>query len=571
MLNIFFPARYSFLLIFLIPSISFKTQAQSNSDTTSYIYEPANISVDFELSGKMDHQAWTKASPTVLNQQISPNDDQKAPVNALIKVLYSDKYLYVGFINEDPEPKQIRANITDRDGFLMSDDYVGIIMDTYNNNQNAYEFFVNPLGIQMDAMRSGNSENFSFDALWYSAASFTDNGYISVMKIPFKSIDFPDRDVQNWSIQFFRNYPRDNRYQLSWTDFRLDNSCLLCQNGVLVNMKNIQSSNTVELLPYSAATQNGSISDPLNPESGIDNGPIEPKIGGSSSYSPTSTSSVDVVINPDFSQVETDATQISVNETFALFYSEKHPFFVKEAEMFTTREDLFYSRTINYPLGAGKYTQKGDSYTFAFLSAYDRSTPFIVLGKEESSQIQTDIGSYSNILRSKYNIGDESHIGGLVTTRNYGEAYNYVGSLDWNVLLSKNYYLCGQAGYSTTRELNNSSLHDNQRTFGTTDYTAAFDGEQYAGFLLNTEFSREAKYYYFSFSYSSYSPTLQSHLGFINQTNQNRYRATQTLSYYPNNKLLAQGNLSLIGGGFVMILQMNYRSAIYLLNYIIVF
>lgn len=540
--------QFLFFLISIYIVFCLDISAQTPADTTDYIYTPLKISEDFELTGEMNYPAWAEAPPTLLKQQISPNDDQEAPVTAFIKVLYSENHLYVGFINEDPDPERIRANVTDRDDFLMSDDYVGIILDTYNNNQNAYEFFVNPLGIQMDAMRSGNSENFSFDALWYSAASLTDNGYISVIKIPFKSIKFPDRKVQNWSIQFFRNYPRGNRYQLSWTDFQLDNSCLLCQNGVLTNMENVKSSNTVELLPYGVATQSGSISDPADPESGLNNGPIEPKIGGSISYSPTSTSSINAVVNPDFSQVETDATQISVNETFALFYPEKRPFFVNEADMFTTREDLYYSRTINNPLAAGKYTQKGDNFTVAFLTAYDRSTPFIVPGKEESFQFQTDVESYNNILRGKYNIGDESHIGGLATTRNYGEGYNFVGSLDWDLLLTGNYYFRGQAGYSTTQELDDSSLHDDQRTLGTTGYTAAFDGENYGGSMLNAELVREAKYYNSSFSYASYSPTFQSHLGFINQTNQKKIRTVQSLSYYPNNELFTQGSLSMIGG-----------------------
>jgi len=547
MLSVFSFYRFICLVSFIsIISLS-ELSAQTLVDTTDYVYTPHKISGDFELTGEMDHPAWDEAPSTLLKQQISPNDDQEAPVTAIIKVLYSDKHLYVGFVNEDPDPERIRANITDRDDFLMSDDYVGIILDPYNNNQNAYEFFVNPLGIQMDAMRSGNSENISFDALWYSAASFTDTGYISVIKIPFKSINFPDRNVQNWSIQFFRNYPRNNRYQLSWTDFRLDNSCLLCQNGVLANMENVKSTNTVELLPYGVATQSGSISDPSIPESSIDNGPIKPKVGGSISYSPTSTSSINAVVNPDFSQVETDASQINVNETFALFYSEKRPFFVKDADMFTTREDLFYSRTINNPLTAGKYTHRGNNFTFAFLTAFDRSTPFIIPGKEESSQFQTNVESYNNILRGKYNIGNESHIGGLATTRNYGKGYNYVGTLDWNLLLSDKYFFRGQAGYSTTQELDDSTLHNNQRSFGNKGFTAAFDGEQYTGSMVSTEIAREAKYYNFSLDYKSYSPTFQTQTGFITQTNLQQVGVSQSLSYYPGTNVLSQGNLNIDG------------------------
>lgn len=520
--------------------------SQAPTDTTAYVYEPLEISEDFELTGEMDHPAWERASSTFILNQIQPNDEAAAPVQTEVKVLYSKQNLYVGFISEDPDPSRIRANITDRDDYF-GDDYTGIFLDPYNNNQNAYEFVVNPHGIQMDALRSGNSENFNYDALWYSAGSFTDTGYISVMKIPFKSINFPDRDVHDWSIQFIRNYPRDNRYQLSWSDVEIDDSCLICQNGVLANMQNIESSNTVELLPYGVTTQSGSMNNPSDPESGFDNGPLEPKFGGSISYSPTSTSSIDAVVNPDFSQVETDASQISVNETFALYFDEKRPFFVRDSNMFDTREDLYYSRTINNPLAAGKFTQKKDDLSIAFLTAYDRNAPFIVPGKERSSQVQSDREAYNNILRTKYNVGRESHVGGLLTTRNQGEGSNYVGSLDWNVLVSDNYYFRGQAAYSNTRELDDLDLYDDSRTFGNSSYTAAFDGEKYSGSLLNTEFSREAKYYNFSFGYSSYSPTFQTQPGFINETNRRRIEASQSISYYPDTDFLSQGSLNVNG------------------------
>ncbi len=538
--------RFLVLLIFVSLTLYLDGFAQSAPDSTVHVYEPLKITEDFDITGQMNHPAWDRAPSTYISHQIQPNDKKPAPVQTEVKVLYSKSHLYIGFLNSDPEPDLIRANVTDRDDYF-GDDYVGIFLDPFNNNQNAYEFFVNPLGIQMDAMRSGNSEDLNFDALWYSEASFTDDGYISVIKIPFKSINFPDREVQNWSIQFFRNYPRNNRYQLSWTNVSIDNSCLLCQSGLLANMEDVESSNTVELLPYGVATQSGSLNDSSDPESGFNNGPLEPKFGGSISYSPTSRSSIDVVVNPDFSQVETDAAQISVNETFALFYSEKRPFFVRDSDMFDTREDLYYSRTINNPLAAGKYTQKGDDFSIAFITAYDRNAPFIVPGKERSSQVQSEQEAYNNVLRTKYNMGQESHIGGLLTTRNQGDGYNYVGSVDWDLLLSDNYYFRGQVGYSRTQELNNTALYDAQRVFGNTSYDAAFDGEQYSGMLLSTEFSREAKYYNFSLEYSSYAPTFQTQVGFINETNRREIEGSQSLSYYPDTDILSQGSLSMSG------------------------
>ncbi|MDX1586777.1 MAG: sugar-binding protein, partial [Balneolaceae bacterium] len=388
-------------------------------ETGSAQFEARYIQNDFDISANLENPAWELAPSVFIEHQIEPNDEAAAQVQTEVKVLYTEDNLYIGFICEDPNPEAIRANISDRDNGFQ-DDFVGVFIDPFNNNQQAYELFVNPLGIQMDGMRSGNNEDMNFDMLWYSDGEITDSGYRAVMKIPFKSLNFPRQEVHNWSIQFLRNYPRNIRYQFAWTDVELSNPCLLCQNGMMTGIKGIQNSRTVELLPYAMSFQESAIRNVDDPRSGLDHGSLDGRIGGSIFYAPSSMTSVNAVINPDFSQVETDAAQISANETFALFFPEKRPFFLKEAELFGTEENLFYSRTINRPLAAGKFTRQTGNYSIAFLSAYDRNAPFIVPGKYGSSLVRSDVNAYNNILRGKYNLGSESFIGGLITTRNQG-------------------------------------------------------------------------------------------------------------------------------------------------------
>lgn len=540
-----FSGRIFLTTLFLI-SISFVvSQAQPEVNTLEQA-SPYAIGKDFDISAELSHPSWRQAEPVYLKHQIEPNDNIQARVETEVKMLYSDKNLYIAFISEDPNPRDIRANISDRDNGFQ-DDYVGIILDPFNNNQQAYELFINPLGIQMDGMRMGNSEDMNFDMLWYSDGKITDSGYQGVMKIPFKSLNFPDRDIHNWSIQFLRNYPRNNRYQFVWSKVNLDNSCLVCQNGELIGMKNIENSNTVEFLPYGMSYQSSTINDATDPNSGLDHGRIDGRLGGSIMYEPTSTTSLNAVFNPDFSQVETDADQIAANETFALHYSEKRPFFMKGSDLFTTDENLFYSRMINHPLAAGKVTHQSQNYSIAFLTAYDRDVAFIVPGKYGSSQVQSDLEAYNNVLRGKYNFGSESHIGGLLTTRNQQDGHNYVGSIDWNFLLTDNYYLSGQAAYANTQEIEDLALYDDPRTFGRGSYDAAFNGEQFGGTLLSTQFSRQAKFYDFSFGYSSYSPAFQTQNGFINQVDQRKFEASQSVTYYPDWDWLSNGTMSTNG------------------------
>lgn len=541
------PARISLffcLLLFTTPLLSL---AQQTDDPKTKTLQPTRITHNFDITGTLSHEVWDQAEPVYITHEVQPNDEARAPVQTKVRVLYSKKFLYVGFESTDPVPERIRASIADRDASFQ-DDFVGLFLDPFKNNQQAYEFFVNPFGVQMDGMRSGSNEDMNFDALWYSQGAITDSGYTVAMKIPFKSLNFPKQDVQDWSVQFLRNYPRNSRYQMAWTDVSIDNPCLMCQNGRLIGLEGLESSNTVELLPYAMSFQNSTIDDSQNPSSGLDHGPLNGRIGGSISYAPTSTTSLDAVINPDFSQVETDAAQIGVNETFALFFPEKRPFFLRDADLFRTQQDLFYSRMINRPLAAGKVTQKSSRYSVAFLTAYDRETPFIIPGKYGSSLVRSEVNAYSNILRARYNLADdESYIGGLITTRNQQDASNYVGSIDWQFLLADHYYFNGQLGYSNTTELNDTALFDDARTFGNSAYDAAFNGEQYSGTLISGELERQAKYYNFSFGYTSFSPTFQSQGGFINRTDHRQFEAEQSFSYYPDKQWLSQGSISASG------------------------
>ncbi|HKJ44566.1 MAG TPA: sugar-binding protein [Balneolales bacterium] len=551
MMKIVTSGKYVFLsLLSVLIFLLFPTQtlwAQIKQDTTSYSLQPLHIKKDFDITGKLTNADWKEAKTIYIKYEVQPNDEGLAKVTTKVKTLYSKNYLYIGFICSDPHPRDIRAHVADRDQDF-NDDYIGIILDPFDNNQHGYELFVNPLGIQMDGIRnSDNNEDMNFDALWYSKGAINDTGYTAVMKIPFKSLNFPNRKIQNWSIQFIRNYPRSTRYIYAWTHVNINNPCIMCQSGQLADMTNVKNTNTVEILPYAIGYQGSTINNSNDPSSGLDNKPVNGRIGGSISYSPTSTTSINAVINPDFSQVETDATQISANQTFALYYPEKRPFFMKGADLFNTPEDLYYSRMINHPLTAGKFIENASKYTLAFLTAYDRNAPFIIPGLQRSSLIKSDVHAYSNVLRGKYNIGSESYIGGLLTTRNQGQGYNYVGSIDWSLLLADHYYFSGQAAYSDTKELNDTTLFNDSRIFGTSKYDATFNGQHFGGTLLSTEFSRQAKYYNFSIQYQSYSPTFQTQEGFINKTDRRVIQGNQSFSYYPGTWLLSRGDISVHG------------------------
>src|SRR6267378_2699606 len=205
-----------------------------------------------------------------------------------------------------------------------------------------------------------------------------------------------------------------------------------------------QSAAAIDSLPYVVGQEKGSVGDNTNPTSTFSSGRVTGRVGGAVRYAPAPDFAVEATISPDFSQVESDATQISVNSNFALFYSEKRPFFLLGADIFDNRTQTYYSRTINNPIGAARVIGKAGSLSYAYLAASDRNTPYIIPGEETSDYIATDLESFSNVARARYDFGKETFLGGMLTARTTGTSHNFVWGLDWNYKFLENYYFAGE-------------------------------------------------------------------------------------------------------------------------------
>jgi hypothetical protein len=246
------------------------------------------------------------------------------------------------------------------------------------------------------------------------------------------------------------------------------------------------------------------------------------------------------VINPDFSQVESDAPQISANTTFALYYPEKRPFFLEGTDIFSTWESLFYTRMINDPLVAAKLTAKSGAWSYGYLGAIDRHTQYIVPGEEGSDAVGTSTRSAAQIARVRRDFGNESYAGALATARGTGSAYNVVGGADWNARFAGHYYARGLLLFSRTREIRDTTLFAGSRAFAGNGATAAFDGETYSGALAYAAIKRSARNYNFTISYNDASPTFQAQEGFITSTGTRQLEFDQEYVFYPANAVLDQ-------------------------------
>jgi hypothetical protein len=384
-------------------------------------------------------------------------------------------------------------------------------------------------------MGSGN-EDESYDMVWHSAASMDEEGWTAEMAIPFSVFSFNSAEIQDWTITLCRSMPRDSRYLLSWTTLDRNNPSWLGQGGQLKGLEGIKPGKSLSFLPYLMMEQKGERSDISDPESPMELSKIKTRVGGGITYSPGPNTTINAVINPDFSQIESDAGQISVNSTFALYYPERRPFFMSGMDLLQT--PMYYTRTINNPLFATKINGKAGRFSYLALAADDRNTSIIVPGEEQSNTVTTEERSVAGVARVRYDMENENFVGAMFLNRNFSDGHNYLGGLDWNLKFWKNWYWSGEVFLSNTREMNNTELFGNTREFGSTGKDAAFNGEKYYGTGMHLALSRSGRKYSFSLVQNNFSPTYQTYNGMFPEVNIRTSNMNHRYTFHINGKII---------------------------------
>lgn len=511
-----------------------------NREETIPALTALHIDHPLHLDGKLDDPLWRSAKPVELGFEFDPGENIAAPQTTLAYALYTRETLYFGFMCRDTQPQEIRANLSDRDK-IFQDDYVLVSLDTYGDYQRAYQLAVNPFGIQGDRLATLNGEDKDYDLIWQSAAVQNDSGWTAELAIPFKSLRFPNQDEQSWRIHLMRNLPRSSRIQLSWMPIDRNNPSQFTQSGRLLGLQGIRASGSLEILPYALGQQTGALADAASPGNGLVYNKMKGRIGGGIQYAPGPNFSLDAVINPDFSQIETDADQISVNTTFALDYPEKRPFFLTGQDLLQT--PMYYSRSINNPAGAGRIIGKSGALSYLLLAAMDRNTTFIIPGEEESDTVPSDVQSVASIGRLRYDMGDESYVGGMLLARNLNGGHNYVAGVDWNRRFWNNWYFSGEGFVSHTQELDDLRLLNSGRPLGRDGRTAALDGESYYGNGIHLVLNRDTRSYDLGVVYNDFSPTYQTYNGMFPNTDYRQIYTDQIYTFYPKDSFIDRWEL----------------------------
>lgn len=419
--------------------------AQAATETTIPSYRAPKIDVPPSIDGKLDEPIWSREPAFELAYQFEPGENEPAPVATRFWLAYGVDALYIAARADDPQPDLIRARFSDRDK-AFQEDFLGVILDTFGDERRAYQFLVNPLGVQMDLIRDDvtGREDSSWDGLWHSAGRIDERGYTVELAIPWSTFRFPSGGgPQTWRIHAVRNWPRQHRYQLSLVPIDRNRGCFLCQAARLEGLEGIQPGRSVELAPTLVGAQErlaGSSSrDTL--EGGL-----------TARWGMTSNVTLQGAWNPDFSQVETDSLQLDVNTRFALFYPEKRPLFLEAADLFSTRIQAVNTRAISDPNWALRATGKRERDAFGLVVAEDERTNLLLPGPEGSRLAGLASSHLATILRYRRDLPlSGSTLGLLYTGREGGEYRNRVGGLDLFLRPAKGHSVRLEALGSSTR------------------------------------------------------------------------------------------------------------------------
>jgi hypothetical protein len=452
-----------------------------------------------QVDGVLDEAVWARAARLTGFSQYQPVDSRPAEERTEIFVWYGPTAIYFGIRAYEPHGDVVRATRADRDN-IGSDDQVQILLDTYNDRRRAFLFGVNPFGVQQDGIRSdqysggaggtftggggvggmnildGNVD-LNPDFVFESRGRLTPWGYEVEVRIPFKSLRYQDGNPQDWGINVLRR-TQHSGYQDSWTPVVRASASFLNQSGRLEGLHDLRRGLVLEATPTATSRLTG--------RQGASGWRYRDttELGLSVRYGLTPNLSLDGTINPDFSQVEADVGQVTINERFALYFPEKRPFFLEGLELFDSPNQLIYTRQIVNPGFGAKLAGKLGATNIGTLVAQDAS-----------SQSLTGSRPLFGVVRLRSDLGRSSSVGVVATAREDGADHSRLVGTDVRIVHSRLYFVELQAVQAATDSA----------------------GHRFSGPLLAATWDRTGRAYGFNYSVKGIAPTFRAKAGFVNR------------------------------------------------------
>jgi hypothetical protein len=463
--------------------------------------------------------------------QRNPHDGEKVSEATAAYLGYDQKNLYAVFVCFD-DPKKVRARMSRRED-IYDDDNVEVMLDTFHDRRRAYAFQTTPLGVQWDAIWSeatreeilGNFDT-SFDTVWDSEGKVTSRGFVVWMAIPFKSLRFPSTKEQQWGIILYRGIVRKNE-DAFWPQVSYKVEGRLGQAATLYGLEGISPGHSIELIPYGIMRGFRALDqrDPYNPY--FQNAVEQGQTGMDAKFVIHDHFVLDTTANPDFSQVESEDPQITVNQRFEVYFPEKRPFFLENEDYFRTPFDLFFTRNIQDPSAGIRLTGKEGPYSVGLMATDDRAPGLAVPSYCPATSLicssdLSGIRSYFTIARVSRDIFKQSSVGAVYTDwecPTTGE-FNRVGGMDTRLKFNANWTVDGQAVVSSSN-LQGMSTGNLETTCEYNLYPFssgnAGNNNNYAGPADKLDLKRDGLHFSYEGIYDDISPGFITVPGFVNR------------------------------------------------------
>ena len=370
-------------------------------------------------------------------RQRDPGDLSPVSQPTTAYLAYDQDDLFVAFVCKAADPSSIRARMAKRES-IFEDDWVAVHLDPFQEKQRAYIFFSNPIGVVADGVTSeSNGDDLSFDTVWSADARRTPDGYVVLFSIPFRSLRFPSgTDPSSWGIALQRSIPA-NAESSFWPGITHRINGFSSQFGTLDGIAGVSPGRNLQVIPYGSFAgarlldqTNGRRADQTDTRGGVDAKVVlKDKL------------TVDATVNPDFSQVESDEPQVTINQRYEVFFPEKRPFFLENADYFQTPIALFFSRRIGDPQFGGRLTGRTGRWAVGTL-AIDNRKPGNVADPESAA-----VGSrtFDGIVLARRDFANQSRVGFMATRRDFAGSSNTVGSVDTRLRLNPQWFAEAQA------------------------------------------------------------------------------------------------------------------------------
>jgi hypothetical protein len=520
--------RFLFFFILLAVSGSFQVEAQAPAQQNAFAFK---LKEPITLDGILDEAIWKDAEGWNGNfMQYFPSDTSLSKFPTRVKVAFDDTNLYLAAIMENTGPRKYVSTSLRRDFRGEQNDGISFVFDTFNDLTNAFQFGVNPYGVQREALlANGGSRaedlNLAWDNKWYSEAKIMENHWQVEVIIPLSTIRFKE-GAQNWNVNFYRIDSHTGE-RSTWAPIPRNIPIITTAflRKMIFEEPLMKKGANVSLIPYVAGRTSRNFLENSSEA-------LTPAIGGDAKIGIGPAMNLDLTFNPDFSQVEVDQ-QVTNLDRFEIFFPERRQFFLENGDLFDSfgqpRSRPFFSRRIGVDIDSatGQNVQSKIIYGARLSGKLNENWRVGAMNMQTATDEDAGIvGKNFTVLALQRKVFERSNIGLIYVNKESLALDEYQQLFDpsaYNRLLGVDYNLNSANGKWT----------------GKVFYHRTFESEKVdKPYSFNAYLLYNDLHWNWTFSIQDVGKSYNPEVGFVPRSDFKRINPDLTYLFYPKSKFI---------------------------------